>query len=82
MVLMVFVSFIICIMFHANKLNFKEKKSNCMKFTTQCSFKSFKYKKTNLHVSTIMLPAHFDDVTDDISRLIKPNLVKNTTGAL
>ena len=28
-----------------------------------------------------MLPAHFDDVTDDISRLIKANFVKNTTGA-
>ena len=23
-----------------------------------------------------MLPAHFDDVTDDTSRLIKPNLVR------
>ena len=23
-----------------------------------------------------MLPTHFDDVTDDISRLMKPNLVK------
>ena len=24
----------------------------------------------------LMLPAHFDDATDDISRFMKPNLVK------
>ena len=25
----------------------------------------------------LMLPAHFDDVTDDLSRLMQPNLVRN-----
>ena len=28
-----------------------------------------------------MLPAHFDDVTNEISRWMKPNFVRNTTGA-
>ena len=29
-----------------------------------------------VHVVYLMLPAHFDDVTDDISRLLKTKLVK------
>ena len=40
-----------------------------------------KVTSSYLEHEPLLLPAHFDDVTEDILRLIKPNLVKNTTGA-
>ena len=39
---------------------------------------SMSYFRVKFMLADVMLPAHFPNITDDISRFVKLNLVKNT----